>query len=83
MAISDLEPEGFSPEMRTFSDFTRPWRIYTQGFALREVGVWLRIDGAQTLLGFGTANEALAEAEAALSDALSKLRAEIARRGAT
>lgn len=81
MSIKDLEPEGFTDQMRWHADRTKSWGFYTQGFSGTDIGVWLAIGGTQTLVGYGTKEVALAEAEVALASALEKLRAEVARFG--
>ena len=53
MALKDLEPEGFNDTMRHYAHMTRPARMYVQGFVLGECGVWLGVDGVQTIIGYG------------------------------
>ncbi|WP_288094426.1 hypothetical protein [Thiomonas sp.] len=80
MALKDIEPEGFDDGMRAYALMTRPGRMYTQGFALRECGVWLSVDGTETMIGYGDPDTALAEAEAWVEERLAKVRREIAER---
>ena len=47
MPLSDLKTDGFSEEMQHYATMTRPGDMYVQGFALRQCGVWLRIDGGE------------------------------------
>ena len=74
MSLKDIEPEGFNETMRIYAKMTRPGRMYVQGFALRECGVWLDVDGTQTLIGFGDPDTALAEAESWANEQLTKIR---------
>ena len=83
MALSDLAPEGFDDSMRAYALWTRPGRMYVQGFALRECGVWLDVDGVHTMIGYGDPDTALAEAEAWAEKQLTKIRAEIEERKLT
>lgn len=80
MALKDLEPEGFNDTMRHYAHMTRPARMYVQGFALRECGVWLGVDGVQTIIGYGDPDTALAEAEAWAERELAEIRRQIADR---
>ena len=80
MALKDMAPEGFDDRMRWYAHVTRDGRMYVQGFALRECGVWLSVDGVQTLIGFGEPDEALAEAEAWAAEQLAKIRQQIEER---
>jgi len=81
MPLSDLKPDGFSEEMQHYATMTRPGDMYVQGFALRQCGVWLRIDGGgNTMIGYGDPDEALAEAEAWAEKQLAKVREQIAER---
>jgi hypothetical protein len=77
MSLKDMEPEGFDDAMRWYAHVTRPGRMYVQGFALRECGVWLSVDGVQTMIGFGDHDAALAEAEAWAAEQLAKVRQQI------
>jgi hypothetical protein len=77
MALSEIAPEGFDDGMRAYALMTRPGRLYVQGFAPRECGVWLSVDGVQTLIGFGEPDDALAEAEAWAKEQLEKVRRQI------
>lgn len=77
MALKDIAPEGFDDSMRAYALMTRPGRMYVQGFALRECGVWLDVDGVQTMIGFGDPDTALAEAEAWAEQQLTKVRTQI------
>ena len=80
MALKDMAPEGFDDRMRWYAHVTRDGRMYVQGFALRECGVWLSVDGVQTLIGFGEPDEALAAAEAWAAEQLAKIRQQIEER---
>ena len=80
MALKDMAPEGFDDHMRWYAHVTRDGRMYVQGFALRECGVWLSVDGVQTLIGFGEPDDALAEAEAWATEQLAKIRQQIEER---
>jgi len=80
MSLEDFKPAGFTDEMRHYAHMTRPGRMYVQGFGLRDIGVWLDVDGVHTLIGYGTTDEALAEAEAWTADQLDKVRKDIAAR---
>lgn len=80
MALKDMAPEGFDDSMRWYAHATRDGRMYVQGFELRECGVWLSVDGVQTLIGFGEPDEALAEAEAWAAEQLAKIRQQIEER---
>lgn len=80
MSIEDLKPEGFTEHMATYANLVKPWRMYVQGFALRDVGVWLRVAGSETMLGFGDPDSALAEAEGRLEAMLVDVRRQIADR---
>ena len=80
MSIKDLEPNGFTEQMRHHAAATKDWDFYSQGFFKNDIGIWLRIDGTQTLIGYGSVDEALLEAEAAIRLKLDKLRAELGRR---
>lgn len=81
MPLSDLKPDGFGEEMRHYATMTRPGDMYVQGFALRQCGVWLRIDGGgNTMIGYGDPDEALAEAVAWAEKQLAKVREQIAER---
>ena len=67
--------------MQRYAVMTRSADMHVQGFALRQCGVWLRIDSAGgTLIGYGGPDEALAEAEAWAEQQLAKVRAQIAKR---
>jgi hypothetical protein len=79
MSVKDLEPPGFTAQMRHHGARTKAWTVYVQGLSARDCGVWLSIDGTQTLIGYGTPDEALAEAEKALAWAATKLRDDIER----
>ena len=80
MSIKELEPDGFDEAARAYASMTKPADMYTQGMALRQVAVWLRIDGTQTMIGFGDADEALREAEAWAAAQLENVRAQINER---
>lgn len=80
MALKDMEPAGFDDGMRAYALWTRPGRMYVQGFALRDCGVWLSVDGVQTMIGYGDPDTALAEAEAWAAEQLAKIRQEIEER---
>lgn len=80
MGIKELEPDGFDEADRAYASMTKLADMYTQGVALREVAIWLRIDGTQTMIGFGDADEALQEAEAWAAAQLEKVRAQINER---
>lgn len=81
MPLSELKPDGFCDEMQHYAVMTRAADMYVQGFALRQCGVWLRVDGGgSTLIGYGDPDEALAEAEAWATQQLSKVRQQIAER---
>ena len=77
MALKDIAPEGFDDSMRAYALMTRPGRMYVQGFALRECGVWLVVDGVNTMIGYGDPDTALAEAEAWAAEQLAKVRQQI------
>lgn len=78
MSIKDLEPDGFGPEMRAYASLAKRWDVYPQGMGLREVSIWLRIDGVQTMIGYGMPAAALAEAETALAQQLAEVRKALA-----
>ena len=80
MSIKELEPDGFDEAARAYASMTKLADMYIQGMALRQVAVWLRIDGTQTMIGFGDADEALREAEAWAEAQLEKVRAQINER---
>lgn len=80
MALKDLEPEGFNDTMRAYARMTRQARMYVQGFALSECGVWLGVDGVQTIIGYGDPDTALAEAEEWAEQQLVEIRRQIADR---
>lgn len=80
MSIKELEPDGFDEADRAYASMTKPADMYVQGMALRHVTVWLRIDGTQTMIGFGDPDEALREAEAWAAAQLDKVRAQINER---
>lgn len=47
--------------------------VYSQGFTAGCCGIWLRLgDGQQTMIGYGTPDEALIQAKAALFALISK-----------
>jgi hypothetical protein len=74
-------PDGFSDAMRAYAVMTRDGDMYVQGFALRQVGVWLRVyGGGDTLIGYGEPDEAMAEAEAWAEQQLARVREQIAER---
>jgi len=78
MSLKAMKPDGFDDAMRWYAHVTRPGRMYVQGFALRECGVWLSVDGVQTMIGFGEPDIALSEAEAWAAEQLEKVREQIA-----
>lgn len=80
MSLEELAPEGFNEGMRSYALMTRPARMYVQGFALSECGVWLDVDGVHTMIGYGEPDSALAEAEAWVERQLSEVRESIVKR---
>ena len=81
MSLESLKPEGWDESMRIYSQWARPATMYVQGF-FDSVGVWLSIEGFQTLIGHGLPDEALAEAEAWMAEQLESVRKQIAARKA-
>jgi hypothetical protein len=77
MGIERPKPNGFDEHMRWFAHETREGKMYVQGLAQRECGVWLSVDGVQTLIGYGEPDEALKEVEAWAETQLLKVREQI------
>jgi hypothetical protein len=80
MSMRELAPKGFDDWMRAYALMTRPGRMYVQGFALSDCGVWLSVDGVKTLIGYGAPDVALAEAEEWAEKQLAEVRRQIAAR---
>jgi hypothetical protein len=80
MSIETIKPAGFDKAMRAYADLVKPWDMYVQGIASIECAVWLRVNGVNTMIGCGSPDEALAEAELALSKQLENVKRQIADR---
>lgn len=63
MSVEDLKPEGFTPEMEKFAHLTGGIKVSAQGMIGGLYSIWAtHPSGAETMLGYGSAKEALFEA---------------------
>jgi len=84
MSLKDLEPDGFSEDMRFYVSNTMPIRLFAQSFWGARWAIWLSVDGlGETMIGYGSPEEALEEAENTLKAQIKKVKKDMIAMGLT